>query len=188
MLYKKKGEKSMSEYREILAKAVVGRGNKNYITNHKIEADKEVSKTLGCWIINHQYIPYIVNESEVKIEGSYDVHIWYAYDKDLETSLVKKTINYKETLPFKMKPGERIGINNELKGFMVKYPTCINMTLENNDIYITVEKEFTIDAIGETKLKVQVSKTADESWLLETEIDQAINPNYIIENPTNTIN
>jgi len=178
----------MSEYREILAKAVVGRGNKNYITNHVVNVENEVSKTLGCWIINHQYYPYIIDENTVKIEGSFDVHIWYAYDKDLETGLVKKTINYIETLPFRMKPGERIGVNNELKGFMVKYPTCINMSLNDNDIYISVEKEFTIDAIGETKLKVQVSKTAGESWLLETEIDQAINPNYIIDNQTNSVN
>lgn len=178
----------MSEYREILAKAVVGRGNKNYITNHEIETEKEVSKTLGCWIINHQYIPYIIDDKTVKIEGSFDVHIWYAYDKDLETGLIKKTINYQEVLPFRMKPGEVIGINNELKGFMVKYPTCINMSLNENKINVVVEKEFTIDAIGETKLKVQVTRSGDEAWLLETEIEQAINPNYIIENETNSIN
>ena len=177
----------MPEYREILAKAVVGRGNKNFISTHIISVENEVSKTLGCWIINHQYVPYIVNDKLVKIEGSFDVHIWYAYDKDLETGLVKKTINYQETIPFKMKPNEIIGINNELKGFMVKYPSCIDMKLDGNNIEITVEKEFTIDAIGETKLKVQVSKTSDEAWLLESEIDQSINPNYIIESD-NSIN
>ena len=109
----------MAEYREILAKAVVGRGNKKYTTKHVISVDKQISKTLGCWIINHQYIPYIVDNYTVKIEGSFDVHIWYAYDKDLETSLVKKTITYQEVLPFRMKPNEVAGINNELKGFMV---------------------------------------------------------------------
>ena len=46
----------MAEYREILAKAVVGRGNKKYTTKHVISVDKQISKTLGCWIINHQYI------------------------------------------------------------------------------------------------------------------------------------
>jgi hypothetical protein len=70
---------------------------------------------------------------------------------------------------------------------MVKYPTCIDMKLDGNNIEITVEKEFTIDAIGETKLKVQVSRTNDEAWLLESEIDQSINPNYIIESD-NSIN
>lgn len=178
----------MAEYREILAKAVVGRGNKKYTTKHLISVDKQISKTLGCWIINHQYIPYIVDNYTVKIEGSFDVHIWYAYDKDLETSLVKKTITYQEVLPFRMKPNEVAGINNELKGFMVKYPTCVDMNYVDQEIEITVEKEFTIDAIGETKLKVQVSKTEGESWLLESEIEQAINPNYIIDNDTTSIN
>lgn len=178
----------MAEYREILAKAVVGRGNKKYQTKHIVDTEKLISKTLGCWIINHQYVPYIVDNYTVKIEGSFDVHIWYAYDNDLETALVKKTIYYQETLPFRMKPNEVAGINNELKGFMVKYPTCIDMNYKDNEIEITVEKEFTIDAIGETKLKVQVSKTESESWLLESEIEQSINPNYIIENDTPSIN
>ena len=61
------------------------------------------------------------------------------------------------------------------------------MNYVDQEIEITVEKEFTIDAIGETKLKVQVSKTEGESWLLESEIDQSINPNYIIESD-NSIN
>lgn len=171
----------MAEYREILAKTVVGRGRKNKITSHSFSCENEVSKTLGCWIINHQYEPYIINDELVRIEGSFDVHIWYSYNKDLETGLLKKTIQYKEDVDFKMKPGERLGLNNELKGFMVKYPSCINMTLKGNKIEIEVEKDFVIDAIGETKLKVQISKNANEEWLLEEEIESSINPNYIIE-------
>lgn len=171
----------MAEYREILAKTVVGRGRKNVISNHSFTCENEISKTLGCWIINHQYEPYIINDNLVRIEGSFDVHIWYSYNKDLETGLVKRTINYKEDVDFKMKPGERLGLNNELKGFMIKYPSCISMNLTGNEIEIKVEKDFVIDAIGETKIKVQISKNANEEWLLDEEIDTSINTNYIIE-------
>ncbi len=171
----------MAEYREILAKAVVGRGRKNSVTNHIIKVDKTVSKTLGCWIINHQYYPYASEENFVSVEGSFDVHIWYAFENDTNTSLVKETITYKEVIPFKMKPQEKLGINNELKGFMVKYPSCINMNVSDNEIEISVEKEFVIDAIGETKLKVQISNKYEEDWLIDNEIEESINPNYIID-------
>ena len=70
-----------------------------------------------------------------------------------------------------MKPQEKLGINNELKGFMVKYPSCINMNVSDNEIEISVEKEFVIDAIGETKLKVQISNKYEEDWLIDNEIE-----------------
>ena len=49
------------------------------------------------------------------------------------------------------------------------------------DQEIKVEKDFVIDAIGETKIKVQISKNANEEWLLDEEIDTSINTNYINE-------
>ena len=67
-------------YREIAGKTLTGKGKINQVVEKEIFISNDISKTLGCWIINHQYIPYIISESEVKIEGSFDVHIWYAYD------------------------------------------------------------------------------------------------------------
>lgn len=175
----------MAEYREILARTVVGRGRKNTIENHDLKTDNNADKALGCWIINHQYFPYILDSNTIAIEGSYDVHVWYSFNNNLDTAIAKKTIKYKEEIPFKMKKNEVLGVNNDLKAFMIKYPTCIDMVLENNTIHINVEKEFVVDSIGETKIKVQISKEYEDDWIIDNEIDNSINPNYIIDNNNN---
>ena len=167
-------------FREILTKAVVGKGKKQTVTIHELVSPQNISRTLGCWIINSKLQPYIKSESAIYVEGSFDVHIWYGYDNDTQTDVLKKTIEFKETIQFKMKPGEKIGINNELKSFHTKYPTCSKMQLlDNGNIEITIEKEIVVDAIGETKLKVQITQ-GEEEWLLDNEIESSVNPNYVL--------
>lgn len=173
-------------FREILTKAVVGKGKNQTTTIYELTPQFPVSRTLGCWIINSKLTPYIKNESSIGIEGSFDVHIWYGYNNDTETDILKKTIEFKENIQFKMKPGEKIGINNELKAFHTKYPSCTKMQLlDNGNVEITIEKEIVVDAIGETKLKVQITQ-GEEEWLLDSEIESNINPNYVIDNKNNT--
>lgn len=173
-------------FREILTKAVVGKGKSQSLTIHELTPTHQVSRTLGCWIINSKLTPYIKSENSISIEGSFDVHIWYGYNNDTETDVLKKTIEYKENIQFKMKPGEKIGINNELKSFHTKYPSCSKMQLlDNGNIEVTVEKEIVVDAIGETKLKVQITQ-GEEEWLLDSEIESSINPNYVIDSHKNT--
>ena len=41
--------------REIACKTLVGRGRINYFLEKNIKLDCNVSKTLGCWIINLNY-------------------------------------------------------------------------------------------------------------------------------------
>lgn len=43
----------MSSFKEIVTKAVVGKGKKSFTTDHTLELENEPSTILGCWIINH---------------------------------------------------------------------------------------------------------------------------------------
>jgi len=40
-------------YKEIVTKAVIGKGKKRYKNNYKINTDNTPNTVLGCWIINH---------------------------------------------------------------------------------------------------------------------------------------
>ena len=40
-------------YREILTKAIIAKGKKNIKESLKCDVNNNVSKVLGCWIINH---------------------------------------------------------------------------------------------------------------------------------------
>lgn len=43
----------MSSYREIVTKAVLGKGKKIFNHTNFIEVEKVPSNVLGCWVINH---------------------------------------------------------------------------------------------------------------------------------------
>ena len=46
-------------------------------------------------------------------------------------------------------------------------------------VEVEIEKEYSLDVIGETKLKVQVSKLAEDEWLLDEEIDNNVDVEYL---------
>ena len=85
-------------FREILTKAVVGKGRKQSITIHELKPCNQISRTLGCWIINSKLTPHIKGENLVIVEGSFDVHVWYGCDGDTETNILKERIDFKETI------------------------------------------------------------------------------------------
>ncbi|MBP3920384.1 MAG: outer spore coat protein CotE [Bacilli bacterium] len=43
----------MALYKEIVTKAIVGKGKKYFKNNYSIEANNKPSTVLGCWVINH---------------------------------------------------------------------------------------------------------------------------------------
>ena len=40
-------------FKEIVTKAVVGKGKKRFTNNYSIDVDNKPSTVLGCWVINH---------------------------------------------------------------------------------------------------------------------------------------
>ena len=89
----------MSSYREIVTKAVLGKGKKTFTHTHFIDVGKTPSTVLGCWVINHNFSGQ-KEGSTVIVSGSYDINIWYSYENDTKTDVVKETFSYKEKILF----------------------------------------------------------------------------------------
>lgn len=149
-------------YREIVTKAVIGKGKIEDSGDIVIKVDNNISKVLGCWVINHYYVSSFENNKPI-VKGRYDLHIWYGFNNDTDTSIHKQTIDYVHEFNVTVKDGEEISDNNELSVNCVKYPTCGGLSLnDDGNIIVKVEKELSLDVIGETKLKVQISNSSDE--------------------------
>ena len=149
-------------YREIVTKAVIGKGKISNNNEVVVKPTNSPSKVLGCWIINHFYVSCFKN-NEVVAKGKYDLHIWYGVDNDSDTIVHKQTVDYEETFSLNMKRSENINVENELICKCIKYPTCNSLSLnEDGSILVKVEKELHLDVIGEAKLKVQISSCEDE--------------------------
>ena len=77
-----------------------------------------------------------------------------------------------------MKNKETLKEEDELVARCIKYPSCSSLNLnEDGTISVKVEKELSLDVIGETKLRVQVTAN-EEEWVSEDDLDD-IDVNYL---------
>ena len=59
----------MSAYKEIVTKAVVGKGKKYYRNTYVINTDSKPNTVLGCWVINHKFSGHEVDD---RIEDAFN--------------------------------------------------------------------------------------------------------------------
>ncbi len=164
--------------REIVTKAVIGKGKKKYLNTYQIEVEQIPSTILGCWIINHNFEAHEDND-KILINGSFDVNVWYAYDKDTLTTVTSKKITYHEEE--KLVVDTKDVQNKDIIVRSLKQPTCISAKNEGNIIKLDIEKELGIEIVGDTKVKISSIDEDDDNWLeIDDNIDK-VNPNYIHE-------
>ena len=64
----------MSNYREIVTKAVLGKGKKVFTHNHFVNTLENPTNVLGCWVINHNFKGN-KEGSVITVTGSYDINM-----------------------------------------------------------------------------------------------------------------
>ena len=176
----------MSNYKEIVTKAVIGKGKKLFTTDHVVELKEDASTILGCWVINHNFHGE-KQGNQIIISGNYDVNIWYSYDKDSKTMVATKKIDY--TNSFNVKVKENADLNDETDIIVkpLKQPTCSSVNIDGNKITFDIEKELGIEIVGETKVKIAVEED-EEPWddiideaddKVMDDIDKNVNEEYI---------
>ena len=169
-------------YREIVTKAVIGKGKKKYTNSYEINVDNTPSTVLGCWIINHNFEAHESGD-KIVINGSYDANVWYSYDNDTKTTVTSKRITYSEEE--KLSVDAKDVVNKDIIIRSLKQPTCISAKEDGNTIKLEIEKELGIEIVGDTKVRIASVDDSDDTWdELESvkNIDEAIdkiNPDYI---------
>ena len=161
-------------YKEIVTKAVMGKGKKNYKNKYQIEVENKPSTILGCWIINHTFKAK-EEQNKIKIDGSFDVNIWYAYDNDTKTTVITKRVDYLEEETLEVKDNNII--NKDIIVRSLKQPTCISAKEDGNIINLEIEKELGIEIIGDTKIRISSVEETDDWDNLDDIKD--VNPEYI---------
>ena len=177
----------MSAYKEIVTKAVVGKGKKYYRNTYTVNTETVPNTVLGCWVINHKFSGQEV-DGKIEIDGSFDVNLWYSYDNDTKTSVITKNIPYKEVVTV----SQKVTTDSSSKDIIVrslKQPSCISAKENGNAINIEIEKELGVEIVGDTKVKIAIEED-EEPWdeipeevteEVEKEITDNIDPNYIKE-------
>lgn len=181
----------MPLYKEIVTKAVIGKGKKTFKNDYTLEPVEKPSTVLGCWVINHKFKGYKTGD-KVGIDGSYDVNIWYSYDDDSKTTVVNKKVDYNELLNVKVKENSDLSGDTDIIVRTLTQPNCSKVDIDDSGIInFVIEKELGIEIVGETKVKILIEEDEDPWEELESEftdeqveeklqeIDENVNENFI---------
>ena len=172
----------MANYREIISKAVISKGKKTFSQSDKIKVDNEPSTILGCWVINHKYTG-IKQDENIIINGSYDVNIWYSYDNDTKTDVVKSSHNYSETVKMHDTVDNYDNISIIIRS--LTDPKCSSVTIDKDTINYNVDLELGMELVGDVKVKVAIDDSLDdymeivEENNVDKEIEESVNPDYL---------
>ncbi len=162
----------MSKYREIVTKAVIGKGKKYFKNKYSVNSDITPSTILGCWIVNHKFKGRLDNDDAV-VDGSFDINIWYSSDNNTKTNVIKETINYNEVINIKSKIDVDLD-SSEIIVKVLKQPECLNVNINGNTIDFEIEKELGIEVVGDTKVKILTEDDEDEWQVFDDKIEEEI--------------
>ncbi|WP_282060043.1 outer spore coat protein CotE [Bacillus pumilus] len=167
----------MSEYREIITKAVVAKGRKFTQSTHTISPSQKPTSILGGWIINHKYDAEKVGKT-VEIEGTFDINVWYSYADNTKTEVVTERVKYVDIIKLRYKDKNFLDDEHEVIAKVLQQPNCLEVTISpnGNKIIVQAEREFIAEVVGETKIVVEVNSSwkekDDHEW--EEEVDEEL--------------
>jgi len=176
----------LASFREIVTKAVIGKGKKQFSDHLSLQATNNPTTVLGCWVINHNFRGSL-NGSKVMIQGSYDINVWYSYDNDTKTEVLKETKSYQESVSVQ---GNGIDTDNEeIIVRSLSGPSCVKAEIVGNQIECVVDKVLGIELVGDTKVRISVDDETNEVWdeihdsddVIDQQIDEEVNEAYIEE-------
>lgn len=177
----------MASYKEIVTKAIIGKGKKNFKNNYTLTTENKPTTVLGCWVINHKFKGYKSGD-KIGVDGSFDINIWYSYDNDSKTAVINNKIEYNDLFNVKLRENADLSGDTDIIVRSLKQPTCSSVNIQDDKtISFNIEKELGVEIVGETKVKIAVEDD-EEPWdeivddidndTIE-EIDKEIEENYL---------
>lgn len=177
----------MAAFKEIVTKAIIGKGKKHFKNSYTVEAEHEPSTILGCWVINHKFKGYKADD-KIGVKGSYDINIWYSYDNDSKTTVINKQISYDDLFNVRIRENADLTDDTDIIVRSLIGPSCDAANVKSGKtISFNIEKELGVEIVGETKMKIAIEED-EEPWeeIVDevdndtlNEIDEKVEENYI---------
>jgi len=154
----------ITSFREIITKAICGTGKQNfrYTEYLTIPVGRIPSSILGSSVTRLKLTEPLVTEitgdgkKNVRVSGTFDINVWYAYNDDQATDVAKETVKFTEVIPI-TEITENIMGQVEARAVLVKPPQCHKSVItDTNRIRVDVELGIYAEIIGETKVFVYV--------------------------------
>ncbi|GEN57873.1 spore coat protein E [Halolactibacillus alkaliphilus] len=146
------------DVREIITKAVIGKGEKVSTSKHVIKPAHRPDNILGCWIINHVYHAKQRKVDAVDVNGEFDINVWYAFNDSTKTEVVTEHISYQDPVELSVTDKHTLNKEADVYAKMLKQPHSVECKISEGDgtIRAEVEKSYLVEVIGDTKVSVKV--------------------------------
>jgi spore coat protein E len=143
--------------REIITKAVCGKGRKFSQVRHTITPPHAPTSILGAWVINHEY-EAVKAADGIEVVGTYDLNIWYSYDRNTKTDVAKETVSYVELVPLSYLDPKHRPSTEEVSAMATQEPNCVeaHVSSSGDGVTLSVEREFQVEMVAETKVCIVV--------------------------------
>ena len=160
--------------REIIAQTTCGWGSKDieYVKYIELKKETTLTRILGCSITNAgkpKALKWKVPERSryyVPVKGSFDIHVWYSCNNDLETAVASTTVVYHETIPILERSGRPIG-PVVATATLETDPVVASTELEGNTIRVVVLLSISAEVVGESRLLVEIVEPAKSTEVVE---------------------
>ena len=151
--------------RDIVTKAVCGRGRHFVQVAQPFTPHYEPSAILGAWVINHTFEATQHNQV-VEVVGRYDMNLWYAYDNNTKTDVAKETLSYVQKIELQQVDPNFVPGTVEVSARAIQEPNCVEATISSKDRKVIVRVEFELQAeiVAETQLRVLVYNDPSQKW------------------------
>ncbi|SEB60021.1 outer spore coat protein CotE [Paenibacillus sp. GP183] len=165
--------------REIITKAVCGKGRKFSHVSHTVTPPFSPSSILGAWLINNQY-EAIQSGDGVEVVGTYDINIWYSHDRNTKTDVAKETVTYVEIVPLTYLDKKHKSATAEVSAVATQEPNCVEASISSSgdSVVIRVEREYQVEMIAETKVCVKVCDHCDDFGDKHIDFDDALDGEF----------
>lgn len=163
----------MAYFKEIVTKAVVGKGKKATTQKYVIKPDETPNTVLGCWIINHRFAG-AMSQGDIYVNGSYDVNVWYSYENDTKTGVASGNFIYSDKMNVPINTSTKLTNNSEVIVTSLSDPNVVDVTVQNGEIIFDVRKELGIEVVGDTKIRVNVEDNFDDYTEIEDDLTQDV--------------
>ena len=144
----------MNDIREIVTKAVIGKGKKRFkITSPLNDLRSPADSILGCWIINHKFGARKCDNS-VAVKGVYDINVWYSFADNTQTEVARQTIEYDDQVNVHRTIRDCLYEGDEVIARTIQQPTCVDARIEDGEIVVEVEFEIVVEVSVDEKYVV----------------------------------
>jgi spore coat protein E len=159
----------MEEIKKIVAKAAFGQGTKSFSKDVHINTNesKKPTEILGITVTDAKitscaFAGNMNKEKVVRIQGTFDVHLWYALNSD--TKVTKVGVKFSDIVMVSGPEADNYH-NEEARAWIQRTPTCSGTSIvdgpEGPGVTAIIEYELGAEIVGLTTLNVKVVYTPD---------------------------